>query len=225
MVAIPRLPNGPPKVRIFRLLSAAVWLLLLTAHLSACASGAPGRAKDRFGADVPNAVDSTVTSSRASATAAPEAAPAVDMPAARPAVTDSSAPALARAGTIPEPQSGTPPNPVAELIAEADRLAGSGRMGDAAAVLERALRIEPGNPAILQRLAVVRMRQQRYDQAEALAMRSNALSANDHAVLARNWRIISEARRLRGDARGAQQAMDQARRFELRSWARDKPAE
>jgi tetratricopeptide (TPR) repeat protein len=207
-------------VRIFRLLSAAVWLLLLTTHLSACASGAPGRAKDRFGAEVPNAVDSTVTSSRASAAAAPEAAPA-----ARPTVTDSSAPALARAGTIPEPQSGTPPNPVAELIAEADRLAGSGRMGDAAAVLERALRIEPGNPAILQRLAVVRMRQQRYDQAEALAMRSNALSANDHAVLARNWRIISEARRLRGDARGAQQAMDQARRFELRSWARDKPAE
>ena len=74
----------------------------------------------------------------------------------------------------------------------------AGRLSNAAASLERALRIEPRNPRLWQELARVRLQQGQYAQAESLAARSNAWAGGDTALRAENARIISEARELSG---------------------------
>ncbi|MCY1345745.1 hypothetical protein D9M69_318110 [compost metagenome] len=64
--------------------------------------------------------------------------------------------------------------------------------------LERALRIEPNNPAILHHLGQVRFRQGQYAQAVALAMRSNARTRNDVDLRSRNLQLIQAARQAMG---------------------------
>jgi cytochrome c-type biogenesis protein CcmH/NrfG len=78
------------------------------------------------------------------------------------------------------------------------------------ASLERALRIEPRNPALWQDLAKLRLEQGQYQQAEGLAARSNAWVGDDKTLRAENWRIIGQARLKRGDYAGAQAAFDKA---------------
>ncbi|MHB8745337.1 MAG: tetratricopeptide repeat protein [Gammaproteobacteria bacterium] len=114
----------------------------------------------------------------------------------------------------PAPQAAAPPRPqspaVVALLDNADRQAGSGNLDSAAAALERALRIEPRNASLWQRLADIRLRQKQPDQAESLALKSNTLAVGDAATQAGNWRIIAKARRSRGDAAGAAQAENRA---------------
>jgi cytochrome c-type biogenesis protein CcmH/NrfG len=69
--------------------------------------------------------------------------------------------------------------------------------------LERALRIDPQDPYSWHRLATLRLRQGRADQAEALARKSNLLAGEDPALRARNWKIVAVALRQRGDEAGA----------------------
>jgi tetratricopeptide (TPR) repeat protein len=83
--------------------------------------------------------------------------------------------------------------------------AAAGRLANAAATLERALRIEP--------LARVRLKQGQYAQAESVAARSNSWAGSDNALRAENWRLIAEARTARGDAEGARAALDAAERI------------
>lgn len=115
--------------------------------------------------------------------------------------------------TRPAPQA-VPPRPqspaVVALLDNANRQAGSGNLDSAAAALERALRIEPRNASLWQRLADIRLRQKQPDQAESLALKSNTLAVGDAATQAGNWRIIAKARRSRGDAAGAAQAENRA---------------
>jgi len=99
---------------------------------------------------------------------------------------------------------------VVALLDSADRQAGSGNLDSAAAALERALRIEPRNAQLWQRLADIRLRQKQPDQAESLALKSNTLAVGDNATQAGNWRIIAKARRLHGDDDGASQAESRA---------------
>lgn len=73
----------------------------------------------------------------------------------------------------------------------------------AAVLLERALRIEPGNAALWQRLALVRVAQQRFGQAEQIALKSNAYAAYRPDLWRGNWAIVADARRQLGDERGA----------------------
>ena len=73
----------------------------------------------------------------------------------------------------------------------------------AAVLLERALRIEPGNAAVWQRLALVRMQQQRFGQAEQMALKSNAYAAYRPDLWPGNWAIVADARRRLGDQHGA----------------------
>jgi len=68
----------------------------------------------------------------------------------------------------------------------------------AAALLERALRIEPRNAKLWQRLAEVRLSQGQFAQAESLAVKSNALAPKEQALQARNAQIIHQAREARG---------------------------
>lgn len=101
---------------------------------------------------------------------------------------------------------------VASLVDGARGDVAAGRLVNAAASLERALRIEPRNPRLWQELARVRLRQGDYAQAESVAARSNSWAGNDSRLRAENWRLIAQAREARGDAAGARAALEAADR-------------
>lgn len=99
---------------------------------------------------------------------------------------------------------------VRELLASA-RAAGEARQyGRAAAALERALKVEPRNPGLWHRLAMVRFRQGRHAEAVALALRSRSLTSGDPDLDSRNWRLTAAARHRMGDEEGAREALRRA---------------
>src|SRR5215471_9958433 len=65
---------------------------------------------------------------------------------------------------------------IAGLLNSARADSAAGRLTNAAATLERALRIEPRNPRLWQELARVRLKQGEYAQAESVASRSNSFA-------------------------------------------------
>jgi len=113
---------------------------------------------------------------------------------------------------LPAPPAHTENLAIAGLLIGARTDAAAGRLANAAASLERALRIEPRNPRLWQELARVRLKQGDYAQAESTAARSNSWSGSDNALRADNWRIIAHARNARGDAEGARVALEAAER-------------
>jgi tetratricopeptide (TPR) repeat protein len=115
------------------------------------------------------------------------------------------------AGMVPAPERPLSDNSaVISLVDTARADVAGGRFDAAVASLERALRIEPNNPALWQELAKLRLQQGQYQQAEGLAARSNGWAGNDKSLRAENWRIIGQARLKRGDYPGAQSAFDKA---------------
>jgi predicted Zn-dependent protease len=98
------------------------------------------------------------------------------------------------------------------LAASASTSLSVGDTEAAAAALERALRIEPENPALWHQLAQVRLAAGEPGRAERLAIRSNQLAGEQPRLVRANWQLIAEARRLRGDQAGAAAARDRARR-------------
>ena len=143
-----------------------------------------------------------------SACAATPPAPVVtSTPAPTPTPTEPSAPPVAR----PAIKESTA---VASLMDSARADSAAGRLSNAAATLERALRIEPRNPRLWSELARVRFQQRDYAQAESTALRSESWAGKDNLLRADNWRLIAAAREARGDAAGAQQARESASRFE-----------
>ncbi len=99
---------------------------------------------------------------------------------------------------------------VVSLLEQAQSLSAAGQLDQAGASLERALRIEPRNPLLWQRLAAVRIDQQQYLQAENLAKKSNALAQGDHNLRRENWLLIARARSLNGDDEGSREARERA---------------
>ena len=99
---------------------------------------------------------------------------------------------------------------VVALLNKAQSQAAAGRMDAAGADLERALRIEPRNPVIWQKLARIRLEQGQYRQAENMAAKSNALAGENRYLRSENWRIIGEARNRLGDLQGARAAFERA---------------
>ena len=93
---------------------------------------------------------------------------------------------------VPPPRAET--TAVAGLMESARADTAAGRLPNAAASLERALRIEPRNARLWHELAQVRFRQHDYGQAESLAVRSNTLAGSDAELRAMNQRLIDEAR-------------------------------
>jgi tetratricopeptide (TPR) repeat protein len=122
------------------------------------------------------------------------------------------APSPAPGPAAPPPASRTENAAVAGLLDAARADAAAGRLPNAAASLERALRIEPRNPRLWQELARVRMKQGDYAQAESTARRSNSWAGSDAALRAENWRLIAQAREARGDSEGARSALETAER-------------
>jgi len=99
---------------------------------------------------------------------------------------------------------------VMALLNKAQHQAAAGQMDKAEASLERALRIEPRNPVLWQKLAWIRLEQGQYRQAENLAAKSNVLAGANRDLRSKNWRIIGEARSRRGDLQGARAAFEKA---------------
>ncbi|WP_435104015.1 tetratricopeptide repeat protein [Arhodomonas sp. AD133] len=127
--------------------------------------------------------------------------------------------------TVPEPTEPAPARPpesetvevpasVRALVREAEAASSAGRNDEAAAKLERALRVAPRNAVIWQNLAVVRYRQDRCDEAINLAQRSNDLGERDRGLQATNWRLIAACRKFQGDSAGAREADARARRLD-----------
>lgn len=139
----------------------------------------------------------------------------------------SEAPAQVEERTVPRPQQQgsdtqiaayTPPSQpriarpqpkraVSVLMRRADDQRRAGDLDAATVSLERALRIAPDDALLWQRLAEVRLVQQRHALVVQLAAKSNALAlSTDRALRARNWQLIAEARQSLGDSRGAREA-------------------
>ena len=134
---------------------------------------------------------------------------------------------LAGCASSPRPEPGPPPpsplpssspghteSPaIASLMDSARADNAAGRLANAAASLERALRIEPRNPRLWQELSRVRLSQRDYVQAESCAARSNSWAGGDTLLVADNWRLIAQAREARGDSEGARAAINAAERL------------
>ena len=100
---------------------------------------------------------------------------------------------------------------VVALLDTAERQHHSGDISGAVATTERALRIEPRNAHLWNRLAHLRHAQKRYALAVEIAEKSNALAAGDLSLKRDNWRLIADCRRVSGDRDGAARAERKAR--------------
>lgn len=99
---------------------------------------------------------------------------------------------------------------VKELLAEAAQAEDRGDFDQAAVLLERALRIQPRDPEILQHMAEVQLRKKDYEQALTFAVRSYDIGPRVGEICSRNWRTISVARGHLGDNNGSAQAENRA---------------
>jgi hypothetical protein len=104
------------------------------------------------------------------------------------------------------------PPAVVALQGEAQASFQSGDYDNAAASLERAIRIQPRNPQLWHDLAEVRLKQEQPGLAEDLAKKSNLHAKGNIELIRANWTLIAEARRLKGDAEGAADALEKADR-------------
>lgn len=98
--------------------------------------------------------------------------------------------------------------PVVSLVKAARASLKAGRTDEAGGSLERALRIEPRNPWVWQGLAALHLVTQQAEQAESEAKKSNSLGKRNPYLEVENWRLIAEARRLKGDNAGAVEARE-----------------
>lgn len=99
---------------------------------------------------------------------------------------------------------------VKELLADAGNAESAGDYSQAVVLLERALRIQPRNPEILQNLAEVHLQVQDYSQALNFAERSYDTGPRVGEICSRNWRTISVAREHLGDHPGSVDAEQRA---------------
>lgn len=99
---------------------------------------------------------------------------------------------------------------VAELTEQAERAEAAGDLDQAAVFLERAMRIQPRDPELLQHMAEVQLQRGQYQQALSFATRSHDTGPRVGELCARNWRTMGLAHERLGDLRAAGQAMDRA---------------
>ncbi len=111
---------------------------------------------------------------------------------------------------VPVPPPSASGGAVVALLDQADGYHRSGDSNNEAATVERALRIDPQNAGLWSRLAAIRLDQGRPQQAEQLALKSNALAGADRALQARNWRLVARARWSQNDSAGARAAEQKA---------------
>lgn len=101
---------------------------------------------------------------------------------------------------------------VLQLAAAAREDLAAGNAVNAAAQLERALRIEPRSARLWYELAQVRMSQGDARQAENLALRAHGFAGEDGRLRSAIWTLIGEARQRQGNEAGARAAFEKAGR-------------
>lgn len=100
-------------------------------------------------------------------------------------------------------------NPVVvALLNSAEQELQSGRQDYAAAVIERALNLEPKNAFLWSRLAEIRLQQGNWQQSYVMANKSNSLAQGNLTLQIRNWEIIEKARIELGDMTGSAEARE-----------------
>lgn len=103
---------------------------------------------------------------------------------------------------------------VVALLDDADKFSGQGNNQQAIASVERALRIEPKNPVLWNRLGRLHLQNGSWIQAITMAKKSNVLATGNRELQADNWQIMARARQGLGDAAGANEALKKARELD-----------
>lgn len=133
-------------------------------------------------------------------------APKTPVPATRPAPPPAPAPAPVPTPEAPVTPSPAPPSapvrvvpPVSPasqaLLNESRSHSAAGRYPQAAASIERAIRIEPRQPVLWLELGNIRLKEGDYAQAESLGRKALSLSAGDAALSARAQQLIAAAKK------------------------------
>jgi tetratricopeptide (TPR) repeat protein len=107
----------------------------------------------------------------------------------------------------------TPAQVVTRLQQEALQLQSEGRWSEAELKLERALRIDAEKVDIYHQLATVRMGQERFAQAEQIALKGLSLTDKTPKYKASLWEVIAQCRSAQGNIAGAREA-----RSEMLKW-------
>jgi Tfp pilus assembly protein PilF len=92
------------------------------------------------------------------------------------------------------------------LVAQAHSQLAARNFLNAAATIERALRIEPNNPLLWLEYAQVRLNEQSYFQAESMARKALMLGNGDPRTQGAAWRLIATSLRAQNKSNEAQQA-------------------
>ena len=95
---------------------------------------------------------------------------------------------------------------VKQLVAQAKGAEQTGNLDQAGGYLERALRIQPRDPQLLQHMAEIKLQKEDYQQALNFAVRSYDIGPRVGEICSRNWRTISVARGHLDDTNGATDA-------------------
>lgn len=112
---------------------------------------------------------------------------------------------------MPQTPSATQGNPaIVALLQTAEDQQLDGHYEQAAAALERALRLEPRNAMLWHRLAQVRLSQGQWGNAMDFAAKSNSLAGGQRDIQANNWLVIAQAKERQGDRDGARAARARA---------------
>lgn len=118
--------------------------------------------------------------------------------------------AVPEAGPVQEKSSPA----IVALLDKADQYSAAGQNSKAVASLERAIRIDPKNPVLWNKLGYLHLQEKNWVQAIAMAKKSNVLAVHDRSLQAKNWLIIAKARSSLGDSIGSEQAMDMVRQLQ-----------
>jgi len=95
---------------------------------------------------------------------------------------------------------------VKQLTAQAEGAERDGDLDLATGYIERALRIQPQDPQLLQHMAELKLQKEDYQQALNFAVRSYDTGPRVGEICSRNWRTISVAREPLRDSNGASEA-------------------
>ena len=103
-----------------------------------------------------------------------------------------------------------PGRAVLALLSEADQHTQSGDNGAAAAIIERALRLEPKNALLWHKLGLIKLKEKNYQQAINVARKSNSLAGGNVQLQVDNWQLIADANEAAGQFGEARKAREKA---------------
>ena len=99
---------------------------------------------------------------------------------------------------------------VQQLLIDAELAEQAGDLQQATVLIERAMRMQPKDPEILQRMAEIKLAAEDFEQALNYAARSYDLGPRIGELCSRNWHAIAVARSNLDDAAGAAEARQRA---------------